>query len=162
MDQTQVLEVTVPAGYYAVVQPHIHFYFGDREVFPALDRAKFTIVGDSGVFLEGQFRKNEADGQSMVGLLNPDATEGMAAELRMSVDETGPQEDFMMRVKIGPFAVTRAIADAGEARAVAFGPAPDPVPVPDPVPTPDPMPTPDPVPPADPAPPTDPVPPAAA
>lgn len=142
-------DVTIPAEYYAGRQKGLHFFFGTREVFPSAARALFTVAGANPDIIERTEFKPSQTGSEAWLYLRSGAVEGQTARVSISTDETGPNDDFVWNVTVGPFAVTSSIVDAGAFEGVAFI-SPDPVPDPDPVPVPDPAPDPAPVDPTEP------------
>ena len=140
-----IVNVIIPALAYRGVQPGIKFFFGDREVFPPASRA--VVTADNPTMISGVYLDDAAGGGPRIEVYPADgAPEGTVGRVGLSVDETGPNDDVVLNVTIGPFAVTSSTIGAAF-RVDDFAPVVEPPPV---------------DPPTDPAPPTDPEPPIAA
>ncbi len=140
-----IVNVTIPALAFRGVQPGIHFFFGDREVFPPASRA--IVTNEKPDMVHGIYKDDAEGGGPRIEVYPADsAPEGTVARVGLSVDETGPNDDVVLNVTIGPFAVTSSTIST-EFRVDNFAPVVDPA---------------LPAEPTDPFPPTDPEPPIAA
>lgn len=130
-----IVNVTIPALAWRGVQPGLHFYFGEREVFPPASRAVVSV--ENSEVATAEYQDDGPLGPRINIYPLSSAAEGATTRVSLSMDDTGPNEDIVLNVTIGPFAITSTTIAAPfnvEMFEPAAEPPTEPAPAPEPAP----------------------------